>query len=125
MIKPTLSRFCLYLCCTLIAQGVFFARLNSQTVIGGDTIDQSAILDIQDTARGVLLPRLTSVQLNAIVKPAIFTSNQNSEDWGAILGVRIMASFIFDRIVHHAYILKFKGGNPRIKDFLTYFNNSA
>ena len=53
-----------------MVQGMFFARLNSQTVIGGDTIDQSAVLDIQDTARGVLLPRLTSVQLNAIVKPA-------------------------------------------------------
>jgi hypothetical protein len=70
MIKPTLSRFCLYLCCTLIAHGLFFARLNSQTVIGGDTIDQSAVLDIQDTAKGVLLPRLTTVQRNAIVKPA-------------------------------------------------------
>ena len=70
MIKPTLDRFCLYLCCTLIAQGVFFARLNSQTVVGGDTMDQSAVLDIQDTARGVLLPRLTTVQRNAIVKPA-------------------------------------------------------
>jgi hypothetical protein len=69
MIKPTLDRFCLYLCCTLIAQGLFFARLKSQTVIGGDTIDQSAVLDIQDNVRRVLLPRLPTVQRNAIVKP--------------------------------------------------------
>jgi len=49
---------------------MFVARLNSQAVIGGDTIDQSAVLDIQDTARGVLLPRLTSTQRDAIIKPA-------------------------------------------------------
>ena len=68
MIKPTLNRYCLFFCCTLMVQAMFFARLNAQTVIGGDTIDQSAVLDIQDTARGVLLPRLTTVQRNAIDK---------------------------------------------------------
>ena len=78
MIKPTLNRFCLYLCCTLIAQGVFFARLNSQTAIGGDTIDQSAVLDIQDTAKGVLLSRLTNTQRNAIANTAFGLLNRNS-----------------------------------------------
>lgn len=51
-----------------MACGHFY--LNAQTVIGGDTIDQSAILDIQDTAKGVLLSRLTTAQRDAIVKPA-------------------------------------------------------
>ena len=63
-----------------MVQGVFFARLNSQTVIGGDTIDQSAVLDIQDTARGVLLPRLTTVQRNAILKPATELVSCNIKD---------------------------------------------
>ena len=45
-------------------------RSNAQTIIGGDTVDQSAILDIQDTAKGVLVTRLTMAQRNAIVKPA-------------------------------------------------------
>lgn len=34
-----------------------------------------------------------------------------------------MASAILDRIVHHAYILKFEGDSYRIKDFLTQFNS--
>jgi hypothetical protein len=45
----------LYACIALIILG--FSEVSAQTVIGGDTIDQSAILDIQDTAKGVLLPK--------------------------------------------------------------------
>jgi DNA replication protein DnaC len=56
-------------------------------------------------------------------KSTIFTSNRNFEDWGTILGDKVMASAILDRIVHHAYILKFEGDSYRIKDFLTHFNN--
>jgi hypothetical protein len=47
------------------------------------------------------------------------TSNRNFEDWGAILGDKVMASAIIDRIVHHATSLKFSGESYRIKDFLT------
>jgi len=72
MIKPTLSRFCLYLCCTLMVQGVFFARLNSQTDIGGDTIDQSAVLDIQNTKEGVIPSRPSATLQNTIVKPTLW-----------------------------------------------------
>lgn len=53
-----------------MVQGLFLIRINAQTVIGGDTVDQSAVLDIQDTAKGVLLSRLTTAQRNALVKPA-------------------------------------------------------
>ena len=70
MNKPALSRCFPLLVCALMAQLCRIAPLNAQTVIGGDTIDQSAILDIQDTAKGVLLSRLTTDQRNAIVKPA-------------------------------------------------------
>jgi len=37
---------------------------------------------------------------------------------GAILGDKVMASAILDRIVHHAHILKLVGDSYRIKDFL-------
>jgi DNA replication protein DnaC len=57
------------------------------------------------------------------LKSTIFTSNRNFEDWGAILGDKVMASAILDRIVHHAHILKFSGDSYRIKDFLSHFNN--
>jgi len=56
-------------------------------------------------------------------KSTIFTSNRNFEDWGAILGDKVMASAILDRIVHHAHILKFAGDSYRIKDFLTQLDN--
>ena len=76
-----LSRF---FCRIFIVTGVVlcsYATLSAQTVIGGDTVDQSAVLDIQDTARGVLLPRLTTLQRNAISNPArgllIFNSTEN------------------------------------------------
>lgn len=57
-----------FLSCTVCM--VLCFKLSAQTVIGGDTIDQSAILDIQDTTKGVMLPRLTTTQRNAILKPA-------------------------------------------------------
>jgi len=56
-------------------------------------------------------------------KSTIFTSNRNFEDWGAILGDKVTASAIIDRIVHHAHILKFQGESYRIKDFSNQFNN--
>ncbi len=44
--------------------------LVAQTVIGGSVPDSSATLDIQSTTRGVLFPRLTTAQRDAIVNPA-------------------------------------------------------
>jgi hypothetical protein len=54
----------------MVAAVFCYSGVSAQTVIGGDTIDQSAILDLQDTARGMLLSRLTTTQRNAIVQPA-------------------------------------------------------
>ena len=53
-----------------VAFFLFYSGVSAQTVIGGEEADESAILDLQDTARGLLLPRLTTVQRNAMVKPA-------------------------------------------------------
>ena len=64
-----------------VAFFLFYSGVSAQTVIGGDTVDISAVLDIQDTTKGVLLPRLTTVQRNAIMKPAnglvIFNVTEN------------------------------------------------
>lgn len=44
--------------------------VQAQTVIGGSTPDNTAVLDVQSTTKGVLLPRLTNAQRDAIVHPA-------------------------------------------------------
>ena len=43
--------------------------LYAQTVIGGLTPDPSAMLDVQSTAKGVLFPRMTTGERNAISSP--------------------------------------------------------
>ena len=44
--------------------------LSAQTAIGGSTPDASAMLDVQSTTKGMLPPRLTSAQRDAISNPA-------------------------------------------------------
>jgi uncharacterized protein (TIGR02145 family) len=45
--------------------------LSAQTVIGGDIPDSSAILDLQSTDKGLLIPRMSETQRNAIAGPAM------------------------------------------------------
>ncbi len=45
-------------------------KLSAQTAIGGNTPDATAMLDVQSTTKGVLLPRLTTAQRTAIASPA-------------------------------------------------------
>ncbi len=45
-------------------------RLPAQTVIGGTTPNPSALLDLQSTNKGLLPPRLTTAERNAIAEPA-------------------------------------------------------
>ncbi|MFT3912437.1 MAG: hypothetical protein QM737_23620 [Ferruginibacter sp.] len=47
-----------------------FAGTHAQIGIGTNTPDPSAILHVQDTARGFLIPRMTKLQKNAIQNPA-------------------------------------------------------
>jgi len=49
---------------------VFFSPISAQTVIGGSTPDPSAMLDVQSNSKGVLFPRITTTQRNAISSPA-------------------------------------------------------
>ncbi len=53
-----------------IITALFFLQLNAQVGIGTTSPDPSSILDINSTTKGVLMPRLTSLERNAIVSPA-------------------------------------------------------
>ena len=53
--------------------GMFYATLpiaGAQTVIGGSTPEPSSMLDVQSTSKGVLFPRMTASQRDAIASPA-------------------------------------------------------
>lgn len=55
---------------------------NAQVGIGTNTPDNSAILDISSTERGLLFPRMTTAQRTSITSPAaglhVFDTNTNS-----------------------------------------------
>ena len=55
--------------------------LRGQVVVGGTIPDPSALLDIQSSSQGVLLPRLTTTERDAIISPAtslvIFNTTTN------------------------------------------------
>ncbi|MEE9348825.1 MAG: tail fiber domain-containing protein [Flavobacteriaceae bacterium] len=54
----------------IIAISLFFTSLNAQVGIGTTTPDASAKLDIVATDGGILVPRMTQIQRNAITTPA-------------------------------------------------------
>ncbi len=57
-------------------------QFNAQVGIGTNTPDNSAMLEVQSNERGILFPRMNSVQRNGIVSPAnglhVFDTNTNS-----------------------------------------------
>ena len=58
------------------------SQFQAQVGIGTDTPNNSAMLEVQATDRGILFPRMTSAQRNAIATPAtglhVFDTNTNS-----------------------------------------------
>jgi hypothetical protein len=50
----------------LLSLGAMSIQVSAQTAIGGITPDQSAMLDVQSTTKGVLFPRLTTAQRDNI-----------------------------------------------------------
>jgi uncharacterized protein (TIGR02145 family) len=65
-LKTTLPAFIALFLFTLSTR-----TLSAQTVIGGDIPDSSAILDLQSTDKGLLIPRMSETQRNAIAGPAM------------------------------------------------------
>lgn len=82
------------------------AGLQAQNVIGGTTGDPSAVLELQSSNAGLLLPRLTLAERNAIVSPAeglliynttlacieLNTGSSGSPDWVCLAGAGKIAS---------------------------------
>jgi uncharacterized protein (TIGR02145 family) len=69
--KISFSAFlAMFLIVLIPGTGFFYANLSAQTAIGGSTPNASAMLDVQSNMKGVLFPRLTTDQRNAISSPA-------------------------------------------------------
>ena len=68
---------------TYIALLLFCCKVEAQTAIGTDNPNSSAMLDVTSTAKGVLPPRMTQLQRDAIVNPAkglvVYCTNCNAE----------------------------------------------
>ena len=65
----------------LLLFSFFSSGLSAQMVIGGSTPSPSAILDLQSTSKGLLPPRMSTVQRNAITSPTkgliLFNTTEN------------------------------------------------
>lgn len=61
---------------------LFISHLNAQVGIGTNTPDNSAILDVSSTQRGLLFPIMTTAQRTSITSPAaglhVFDTNTNT-----------------------------------------------
>jgi hypothetical protein len=55
---------------------------NAAVGIGSITIDNSAVLDVRSTTKGLLIPRMTTAQMNAIVSPATGLLVTNTDSSG-------------------------------------------
>lgn len=45
----------------------------------------------------------------------VLTSNKGFEDWGDVLGDRVIAPAILDRLLHHAITVSIRGQSYRLK----------
>lgn len=46
----------------------------------------------------------------------VMTSNKGFGEWGELLGDRVLATAVLDRLLHHAHILNIRGSSYRLKD---------
>jgi hypothetical protein len=83
---------------SLIGLAFFFiCSINAQIGIGTATADPSAVLDLSSTSQGFLPPRMTTVQQDSIVNPAIgltiynLTTNQLETNKGDGFGAALWA----------------------------------
>ena len=85
--------------------GLLFQTSIAQVGLGTNTPNPSAALDISSTNKGVLLPNMTSAQMNAIASPAtgllVFCSNcspvgfrfYNGTTWSELMPVKQLAFY--------------------------------
>jgi IstB-like ATP binding protein len=46
----------------------------------------------------------------------VLTSNKGFEEWGAILGVEVMAAALIDRLMHHCHVVNIRGNSYRMRE---------
>jgi hypothetical protein len=56
---------------TIFIFGIAYTQQGVAINTDGSSSDNSAMLDIKSNAKGLLIPRLTALQKNAIVTPAV------------------------------------------------------
>lgn len=66
MKSTSLRRYAFFI---LLLSGLGVQRLKAQTIIGGTTTNPAVILDLQSSAKGLLLPRVTAAERDAIPNP--------------------------------------------------------
>ena len=49
----------------------------------------------------------------------IITSNMSFTKWGGVLGDKVLATAILDRLPHYAEVVSLRGDSCRLKDRLT------
>ena len=49
----------------------FISSINAQIGIGTNSPDASAVLDLSSTTKGLLMPRMTTLQQSDLVSPAV------------------------------------------------------
>jgi len=50
-------------------------------------------------------------------RSTIFTSNKSFSEWGEILGDKVMASAVLNRILHHCTVINVRGESYRLKEW--------
>ena len=49
----------------------------------------------------------------------IITSNMSFTKWGGVLGDKVLATAILDRLLHYAKVVSLRGDSSRLKDRVT------
>jgi len=125
----------------LIVFSLLFSSLHAQIGIGTSTPDASSILDLSSTTKGILLPRMTTLQQIALVNPAIglviynTTTNQietnKGDGFGAALwagattsGVTAALGTNTTQLATTAFVMENTGGYASVNSIIPTTSNS-
>lgn len=107
------------LICVFFIMNISVNNIQGQTIIGGTTGDSTAILDLQSNSKGLLIPRLTTEQREAIMNPGeglmiynttlgcveINVGSGNSPDWICLVGAAKIGSLDCGNITHFGNLI--------------------